>query len=493
MMGFKKKTILTVAFALFISLYGTNSVFASKLPSDVWNYIHSYLPKAQQRFDSVVVVNENTMYIPLYPPSTTTVDKIQAQYVYPSNTTLSALPEVVLLNNGYSLLKVFKDKDGNYTLTKKDDLPLKVRLGLMPQDMLTPVGLKMPESLKLTLGDLLIPSKQDGTLTLDSDYKQKLNFYNPTVKRNEFISSAEFQNKKTFINPKNSKFIEVYDEKSKNPLYELKLSSMPLKIVSSSKSKVALVLYWNLKNLEIIDLNDERIIATIPIDATASDVTLDKSKNIAYVTSQSAKSIYVVNLNSMQLDKVIKLDQKPSKIAYCETDDTIAFFDEFTSKVYSLRYVDSQAIVIPQENVNNVSKILIDKNNIYAISRTDSELHIFDKAQNKLINTITLDKKPTDAILYNGKIFVLCSKEGFLDIYDINEQKIVSKEPLSKDGFYSNMTLIPNDKNILITGINSKNYLLFNIDKMKLTKVQESYIDVANIVIMDKNTATPNL
>ena len=74
---------------------------------------------------------------------------------------------------------------------------------------------------------------------------------------------------------------------------------MPLKIITSETSKVALILYWSTKTAEIIDLKDERIIETIQLDATASDVTLNKKDNIAYITSPNANSIYVVNLNSM--------------------------------------------------------------------------------------------------------------------------------------------------------------------------------------------------
>ena len=204
------------------------------------------------------------MYIPLYPPNDKEVSSINIEYSYPANKTLSSLPEVVLFNNGYSLLKVFKDEKGNYTLTKKDDLPIKVRLGLMPQDMLTPIGLKMPESLKLTLGDLLIPSKDENSLALKEEDKSNLkNPYSATVRKSEFIQSAEFKNKKTFINPKNSKFLEVYDNTSQNPLYELKLSSMPLKIIKSANEDIALVLYWSGKNVDIINLRDENTIAKI--------------------------------------------------------------------------------------------------------------------------------------------------------------------------------------------------------------------------------------
>ena len=480
-----KKNILTLSFALLLAF--SNSANASKLPNDVWKFVKNQIPSSTQRFDSVVVVNDDVMYIPLYPPTTTSVDSLKIEYSYPNSTSLAQLPEVVLLNNGYSFLKVFKDEKGDYTLTKKDDLPIKVRLGLMPQDMLTPIGLKMPESLKLTLGDLLIPSKEESSLTLKEEEKQQVkNPYSPTVKRNEFIPTVDFKDKKTFINPRNSKFLAVYDNSSQNPLYELKLSSMPLKIVTSETSKVALVLYWSGKNIEIIDLKDERVIASLEIGANATDVTLNKKENLAYVTSQKANTIYVVNLNTMQLDKAIKLDQKPSLIGYCETDNTIAFYDEYTSKVYSMTKSGSEYVVQAMGEVENVSKILIDVANIYAISRTKNELYVFDKIPAKLINTISIDKRPTDALIFGTKLFILCSKEGYMDVYDTVQGKLVSREQLSNDGFYSKLTLIPNENNILITGVSSKTYLLYNLEKMKLTRTQDSYIDVANIIILDK-------
>ena len=480
-----KKTLILYT-ALLTMLF--NSVFASKLPDDVWKYVKSVLPNAQQRFDSVVTLENNVMYIPLYPPSTTTVDVIKVDYTYPASKTFKDLPEVILLNNGYSFLKVTKDAKGNYTLTKKDDLPIKVRIGLMPQDLLTPVGLKIPESLKLTLGDILIPTKEDNSLALDEKEKAKT-IYNPTVKRNEFIPCNYFNSQKIYINPKNSKFIEVYDNKSQNPLYELKLSSMPLKIITSDKSKVALVLYWSGKNVEIISLADERVIATIPLEANASDVVLDKKDNVAYVSSKNASAIYAVDLTSMQLKKVIKLDQKPSILAYSQEDKGISFYDEFAMKVYNVTNNEGGDFVVqPMGTVYNTSKIVADIANIYALSRTDSQLQIFDKGLNKQLKVVDVDKKPIDAILYDNKLYILCAKEGYMDVYDIKQEKIISREQISKNGFYSKITLVPDGKNLLITGINSSSYLIYNLDSMKVVKKQDSYMDVANIIILDKGT-----
>ena len=38
---------------------------ASRLPDNFWSYIKQELPRATQRFDSVIVLDENTMYVPL--------------------------------------------------------------------------------------------------------------------------------------------------------------------------------------------------------------------------------------------------------------------------------------------------------------------------------------------------------------------------------------------------------------------------------------------
>ena len=441
---------------------------ASKLPEDVWNFIKTNLPEARQRFDSVVTLKNDIMYIPLYPPADTEVQKISVDYSYPAGITLKQLPEVVLLNNGYAFLKVFKDKDGNYTLTKKDDLPIKVRLGLMPQDMLTPIGLIVPESLKLTLGDLLIPTKEETAITRLDDSSKNPNA--PTVKRNEFIPSVEFKDKKTFINPKNSKFLEVYDNSSANPLYELKLANMPKKIISKPLSEIAVVLYWNKKEVDIINLKDENIIAKINVDENVSDGVIDKKNNIAYITTSKGQAIYVIDLNSMSLKKVIKLDQKPSKIAYCEIDNTISFFDEFKAKIFNMTNSGGDYVVAQIGEVNNLSSILSDVANIYGISRTDSTLNLFDKTEGKLISTVELDKKPTDAIMYGTKIYILCSKEGYLDVFDIVQNKLISRSALDRDEFYSKITLLPNEKNVIITGLDADNYLIYNLDEMKIVK-----------------------
>ena len=469
--------------SLFVFLMFSQGAYASKLPIEVWEYVKEQLPSSTQRFDSVVVVSNDVMYIPLYPAQTNAVANLKIEYTYPAGKTLKDKPEIVVFNNNFVLLKLFKDKSGDYTLTSYEDFPMKVKLGVMPQDMLVPPGLKMPENLKLVLGDLVIPSKEEGNLVyLNKDKSKKLS---DTLMKNEFIPLAELKNKKTYITTGNSKFMLVYDDNSKAPLYELKLSSLPSKIVASNSTKFALVVYFANKNLEIIDLKNERILTQIPLDDIAKDADIDVHTNMAYVSSQNANTIYCVDLNSAKLAKAIRLEQSPSRLAVSTDGTSIVFVDGVSGELFTLK-LGENAQVNPVSNEKNISKILCDEQFIYAISRTQNKMFVYDRNTLALVDEEKLNEKPVDAILYQNKIYILCAKEGVLDIYDNVQKKIILSQQLEKDGFYSKITLVPDQHNILITGVNSKKFLLFDLEKMNLIKKQPALIDVSNIIIMDK-------
>ena len=188
----------------------------------------------------------------------------------------------------------------------------------------------------------------------------------------------------------------------------------------------------------------------------------------------------------MEIKKVIKLEQRPSKIAYSDIDNIITFYDDFQSKVFNVIESGNEYVVQPLGAVPNASKITSDQANVYVLSRTQNQIYVFDKVLSKLTKTIDTDLKPTDAILYNTRLYIICSKTGSINVYDTVLEKILSKENIGDNVFYSKMNLLPNEKQILITGSNSGNYILYSLDKMEIIKKQESYVDVSDIIILDK-------
>lgn len=476
-------TFLTLGFLLA----SMQSVFASKLPDNVWNYIKGQLPKATQRFDSVVVINNSTMYVPLYPAQRKDVQNLNLEYTYPKTASIANLPEVFILNNNYVFMKIFKDKNGNYSITKNENLPDKVRLGVFPQDMLVPTGLVVPESMKVVLGNLAIPKKGDNLLITASD---------ASVGEDEeanIVPIAELKKAKTFFINNKSKFVLVYDKGGDVPLYEIKLSGLPSKIVASSLTKFALTMYFGNKTAEIIDLSSERVVKNIDFDNIPSDADLDKKTQIAYVTSAKANAIYLVDLNNASLLKAIKSDRMPDKISVSGDDKLLVFSDKANENIYMMDLSSGSYSIKKIANIKNLSSLLINNGKVLAISRTQNKAYIYkingfelDNAS-ELISELDLSEKPTDALIYNNKAFILCSKDGVINVYDFEQNKMLEPIALKVGGFYSKINLVPNKNLAVVSGINTKNVVLINLDNAKLEKNARANIDVANVVMIDTN------
>lgn len=151
---YKYLSIFFIVFSLFL-VSGLSSV-ATTLPQKEQEYIKKELPNASIRFDGLVSLSDGTLYLPVLPSNPNKNAKGKIVLTVPSGKRLSQLPDVVLFDTNFALLKVIKTKDGKSTVAQPKDIPLVVKTGLFPQDMLVPPGLYIPEELKIIMGDLKI-------------------------------------------------------------------------------------------------------------------------------------------------------------------------------------------------------------------------------------------------------------------------------------------------------------------------------------------------
>ena len=61
---------------LGILLISCSNVFAAKIPVEVKDYILEKIPQADIRFDGVIILPDNTIYLPLYPSLFSNVKKL---------------------------------------------------------------------------------------------------------------------------------------------------------------------------------------------------------------------------------------------------------------------------------------------------------------------------------------------------------------------------------------------------------------------------------
>ena len=120
-------------------LYATAiPALAAKLPDDVRAMLKKTFPTADIRFDGVIILQDGTVYSPLYPAKIKSPETFAIQTTYPAKTPLQKCPEVVVFNNDFVLLKVIVNQNGTKTIKKFDKPPIEVKSGLLPQDMLVP-------------------------------------------------------------------------------------------------------------------------------------------------------------------------------------------------------------------------------------------------------------------------------------------------------------------------------------------------------------------
>ena len=111
-------------------LYATAiPALATKLPDDVQAMLKKTFPTADIRFDGVIILQDGTVYLPLYPAKIKSPETFAIQTTYPAKTPLQKCPEVVVFNNDFVLLKVIVNQNGTKTFKKFDKPPIEVKSG----------------------------------------------------------------------------------------------------------------------------------------------------------------------------------------------------------------------------------------------------------------------------------------------------------------------------------------------------------------------------
>jgi len=64
------------------------------------------------------------------------------------------------------MMKLLTDGKGHRTVLHQTEPPLQVRTGLLPQDMLVPSGLIIPENIKGIIGNLKIDTKNEDLIII---------------------------------------------------------------------------------------------------------------------------------------------------------------------------------------------------------------------------------------------------------------------------------------------------------------------------------------
>lgn len=468
---------------LILLVTTSTSAWAVKFPENVKTAIKKDFAKADFRFDGVILLPDGTIYLPLFPALVKKPDVIEVKQTFPANMKLSQQPDIVIFNNDFALMKVLYDVKGNKTVLKLDSPPVEIKTGLLPQDMLVPKGLQIPENIKGVIGNLQIAT------SIDAGVKIKSEMAKPQEKVKTFIkpapSVALLKDRVMYVATCYSKNIHVINGEQKSPEYALSLKSIPIDIKLTPDEKFLMVTSFGNHSLDIISLADDQVIKSLDLKNQPTEIVVNKKAQKAYVAVPADSSIYLIDIATMALKQQIKINGYCERLALSDDGRILFYFDKKTSDIIAVELTNDFVI----KNIGkfpNVSKLALTQNKLYIISRTKNKLAIIDYATLGVSSELDLDKKPIDMLVYGDNLFILCAHNNIIQVLNTETDEITNTIKLNTDGFSTVISRVKETNIAVIGDTQVPKYVVIDLDKKQVLKTYPIDVPVSTIIIADK-------
>lgn len=467
---------------LGILLLASTSAFAAKLPDDVKDYICQEIPNTYIRFDGVIILPDNTVYLPLFPSLFSDINSLQIKETIPANQTMSQKPDVIIFNNDFVMIKVIPVAEGKKTVLQMQTPPLQVRTGLLPQDMLVPSGLYLPENLKGIIGNLKIDTKSEDVIkqNLRESFEEFLD-ENTFVARQDVIS--QLNNKIMFVMTNYSKNIQVVEPGDASPKYSLAQKSIPISVKAVQDGKFLLVTSYDRPFLDVISVADSRFIKQINLSAFPEEILIDNEGQKAYIAAPSASTIFVVDLKTMSLVQKIKIN------GYCEklilSENKIFYVDKLKNEIWAIDMGNGYQLV-DIGRFPNVSALAFSNNSLFIASRTKSRVAVVDYTTLGLVHEFTTVNKPVAMQINGNNLYILGAQYNKIQKVDLDNCKVLGNIELNTDGFTTGFGMIDKTNIAIVTDVKKNVFSLVDLENGKLLKSYALNIPMKNVVITEK-------
>ena len=464
---------------MLVYMFTMSASFATKLPEPIEEYIKKEIPNTRVRFDGLVTTPNGTNYIPVFPAATNRAVTSVVKETYPAGLKLSQYPDVILFENNFALLKLIKNKQGRLTVTNSKNIPPVIKAGVLPQDLLVPPGMMLPDDMKIVLGNLKIPlisSPVNNFFQQDSNAKSKPVYKNITP-------LPQLKNKTLLITTLDSQNVNIVPTDSVEPKFVLKLNGLPRFVEPVSNDNYIMVATSGKTFIDIADLNQSVLAKKIDISAIPSEIVLTADKNTAYVAATNEEAIFVIDVKSMSLVEKIKIVGFPKHMYFDEKAGMIGYIDRTSGDVYILTttmpYVNKKIA-----KVGNVSKLLVSDNKVYLLSRTENKLSVYDIELQEMIFDIDTVVKPVDMAQFGKKLYIL-SGTNKLQIFNMEDYLMEADVTIAEKGFTKDIIKVPGSNFVLITNIAGNNYYVFDVTKNQVVQTVPTALNIYDLKIMN--------
>ena len=465
------KKIFLLIFSIILTSF--NNVFAQQIPQNIQDYVKSHFQDAYIRFDGLIILPDNTIYLPVIPAKfDIEIEELSIKETIPANKDFSKLPDAVIFNNEFVLLKVIKDKTGASTLLTQTNYPTEIISGILPQDILLPRRLVIPNGLSNIKGSLESYSEELDDIreytNASTDYT-KTYFNHPALKNYNFYLTSPI-----------SKNIKVLSSNNKKGYFYYKQKMAPNKL-SLYNDYFLLISSYSKRSLSVLSLYDDVIIKEIPLKTTPDEIII--SGDNAYVSSSEGHCIYVIDLINMQPTQQILINGMCEKLILSDDGTKMFYYDKQTKTIWGIE-LDNNFLLKDIGVFPNVSKIAYHNDKVYITSRTKNRIAIIDYAEMNLLGEYDVAEKPIDLYINDKTVYVLSARENKIQMINTETEDFTGEIELPNDnGFPSKFYKLKNSNHLLITDTARSSFYLLNMDNNQIVLDQTIDEPIANIEI----------
>lgn len=460
--------------AICLCFIACTSALAAQVPKSVQDFVNKDFPETNFRFDGAIILPDKTMYLPVFPAKTNDAAELQIKTSYPVNAQMKQKPDMLILDNNFVLLKVI-NTNGKKTVINLNDPPEELQSGLLPQDILLPKGLVIPETLKGIIGDIDVMVTQDTGLRI-----------NNTRHKNKKITAPvePLDGKSFYVSSGVNKNIQVIHTNNRTPEYSLTQDHV-INDMKAYNNEFLFVTYFDHKTMNIISLMDEKVIKQVNFETIPEQIIIDNNKKIAYITSGSNSSIYIFSLETMTLKKQLKINGMCEKFTLTQDGTKMLYVDRNTNNIWCIE-LDNNYLLKNIGSFPNVSKIAYANGKIYTISRTKNRLAIINYETLDLMSEFEVSEKPVDLYVKDNDLFILSAQDNIVEVLNTEDDVITDKLFLNTNAFATKMTPIENSNLIMVTNALSGLYSVIDTELKEIVKTSPIDVRVREIVITDK-------
>lgn len=459
---------------------------ATDLPANIVKYIKQKFNNAVIRFDGLIELADGNVYIPVIP------------VIYPENKnsaivsmTLpinSKAPDLILFTNNLSLLRVIKNEKGQKTFISGNRVPLKVKLGLLPQDLIVPEGFVIPKDLISLIGNLNIPVEEDINVITEQpneplkqmkkapkngDLQSSPELGNTNLQQNEDTLGTLFNlsNRFAYISTINGNSIYKVDLQLAKVAAIIKVGSIPYSAVLNNDGSRLYVACLAGNTVATINTTTNEVENVIKVGIKPSSITITPDGKYLFVSNGGSGNVSVIDTEQFEVINEVNVQGIPDVLVASNDNNSFYIFNRasgIVSKWNALNPEIRQFLCV----VKNPYAIAVDstEERVFVVSRTDNKLMIFNIQKRDFDKVVEIGDKPVDVKLSpdNKIVYTLDAGKDQISVIDTSTLEVIKKIDLMSGGFPSSLTLVPNTSMALITNAETDKILLVDLDKGKI-------------------------